>query len=143
MSQINKTTQRTILVAGDLITLALVTVFGFATHGEAGTAGLRMLTTFAPLAIAWFFVAPFFGVYESQRAAEYRQLWRPFWAMIVAGPMAVWLRSVVLGIVNNNGLNTPILPVFVVVLGGFAALAILAWRLIAAVFLRRMSRAHE
>jgi hypothetical protein len=143
MSQIAKTTPSVILVAGDIITLALVTVFGFASHGEAGTAGLRMLTTFAPLIVAWFFVAPFFGVYESQRAATYRQLWRPFWAMIVAGPMAAWLRSVMLGMTNQNGLNTPIWPVFVVVLGGVAALAVLAWRLIAAVFMTRMSRTHE
>lgn len=143
MSQIAKTTPSVILVAGDIITLALVTVFGFASHGEAGTAGLRMLTTFAPLIVAWFFVAPFFGVYEPQRAAEYRQLWRPFWAMIVAGPMAAWLRSVMLGMTNQNGLNTPIWPVFVVVLGGVAALAVLAWRLIAAVFMTRMSRTHE
>jgi hypothetical protein len=143
MSQIAKTTPSVILVAGDIITLALVTVFGFASHGEAGTAGLRMLTTFAPLIVAWFFVAPFFGVYESQRAANYRQLWRPFWAMIVAGPMAAWLRSVMLGMTNQNGLNTPIWPVFVVVLGGVAALAVLAWRLIAAVFMTRMSRTHE
>jgi hypothetical protein len=143
MSQIAKTTPSAILVAGDILTLALVTVFGFASHGEAGTAGLRMLTTFAPLIVAWFFVAPFFGVYESQRAAEYRQLWRPFWAMIVAGPMAAWLRSVMLGMTNQNGLNTPIWPVFVVVLGGVAALSVLAWRLIAAVFMTRMSRIHE
>jgi Protein of unknown function (DUF3054) len=143
MSQIAKTTPSAILVAGDILTLALVTVFGFASHGEAGTAGLRMLTTFAPLIVAWFFVAPFFGVYETQRAAEYRQLWRPFWAMIVAGPMAAWLRSVMLGLTNQNGLNTPIWPVFVVVLGGVAALAVLAWRLIAAVFMTRMSRIHE
>ncbi len=142
MPQTTNTNHRTILLAGDLITLALVTVIGFATHGEAATAGSRMLTTFAPLTIAWFFVAPFFGVYEPQRAADYRQLWRPFWAMVVAGPMAGWLRSVLLGIVNQNGLNTPILPVFVVVLGGFAALAVLVWRLIAAFILRQMSRAY-
>jgi hypothetical protein len=48
-----------------------------------------------------------------------------------------------LGMTNQNGLNTPIWPVFVVVLGGVAALAVLAWRLIAAVFMTRMSRTHE
>jgi hypothetical protein len=142
MSQINQTTQSTYLVAGDLLTLALVTVIGFASHGEAATAGLRMLTTFVPLALAWFLVAPFFGVYEPDRAAAYRQLWRPFWAMIVAGPLAGWLRSVILGIVNHTGLNTPILPIFVVVLGGIAALAVLVWRLLAVVFLKQKSRTH-
>jgi len=42
--------------------------------------------------------------------------------MVLAGPMVGWLRGVWLGQV--------ILPIFVVVLGGISALAILAWRAI-------------
>ncbi len=129
------------LLIGDLVVLTLVTVVGFASHGEATTAGLRMLTTWFPLTVAWFLIAPFYGVYEPVIASQYRQLWRPLWAMVIAGPMAAWLRSVILGLVNHNGLNTPILPIFVVVLGGFSALAILAWRAIAVAFLRK-NRAH-
>ena len=34
--------QQLILVSGDIVTLGLVTVFGFASHGEANTAGVRM-----------------------------------------------------------------------------------------------------
>jgi hypothetical protein len=142
MAQAKKSSLSPILVIGDLITLTLVTVIGFASHGEATSAGLRMLTTWIPLTVAWFLIAPFFGVYDSERTMDYRQLWRPFWAMVVAGPMAGWLRSVILGLITHNGLNTPILPIFVVVLGGFAALAMLAWRVIAAAFLLRKSRAH-
>jgi hypothetical protein len=41
--------------------------------------------------------------------------------MVLAGPLAAWMRGVLLG-------NAPILPVFVVVLGGVSALALLAWR---------------
>jgi len=142
MSQPKKSSLSLILVVGDVITLTLVTYIGFASHGEATSAGLRMLTTWIPLNVAWFLVAPFSGVYDVASAMDYRQLWRPFWAMVLAGPMAAWLRSVILGLVNHNGLNTPILPIFVVVLGGFAALAILLWRAIAAVFLSRMSRVY-
>ena len=143
MARATQISPNLLLALGDLVTLTLVTVIGFATHGEATSAGLRMLTTWIPLTVAWFLIAPFFGVYESERAADYRQLWRPFWAMVVAGPMAGWLRSVMLGLINHNGLNTPILPIFVVVLGGFAALAVLFWRAIAVAILLRMSRAHE
>ena len=51
------------LILGDLLTIALVTLIGFATHGEADIALLpRMLTTFGPLALAWFLVAPFLPV---------------------------------------------------------------------------------
>jgi ABC-type xylose transport system permease subunit len=81
-----------------------------------------MLTTFIPLIVGWGVIAPFLGVYDLARVADWRQLWRPFWAMVLAGPMVGWLRGVWLGQV--------ILPIFVVVLGGISALAILAWRAI-------------
>lgn len=112
--------QQLILAAGDIVTLGLVTVFGFASHGEAETAGVRMLTTFLPLVAAWLLVAPHLEVFEMQRVTDLRQLWRPFWAMVLAGPMAAWLRGVML--------NAPILPIFVVVIGGVSAIALLAWR---------------
>jgi hypothetical protein len=108
------------IFVGDAATFALVTLFGFATHGTLDTAGMRMLTTFFPVLAAWFLFAPFFGVYKPDLAADFRSLWRPFLAMILAAPFAAWIRGVWLG--------TVIIPVFVVVLGGVCALAILAWR---------------
>lgn len=110
------------LIAGDIITLAIVTLIGFASHGTAGTAGTRMLTTFLPLTIAWFLVAPFLKVYLNEIVYDFRQLWRPFWATILAAPMAAFLRGLFL--------SSPILPLFVVILGGVSALAILLWRVI-------------
>jgi hypothetical protein len=41
--------------------------------------------------------------------------------MILAGPMAAFLRSLFLG-------GAPILPVFIVILGGISALSLLVWR---------------
>lgn len=123
-----------LLLSGDIFTLALVTVFGFATHGTVGTAGSRMLTTFIPLCLAWLLIAPFLGVYDPQRAADLRQVWRPFLAMVLAGPMAAFLRGVML--------NAPILPIFVVVLGGISALALLAWRLLYAIITSRKRIAY-
>jgi len=111
-----------ILILGDVITLALVTVFGFASHDELGTAGARMLTTFIPLVAAWLLVAPHLRVFNIDVANDPRQLWRPFWAMVLAGPMAAWMRGA--------WLSSPILPLFVVILGGVSALALLAWRAI-------------
>jgi hypothetical protein len=112
--------QHVILIAGDVITLTLVTVFGFASHGTVATAGTRMLATFIPLSIAWFLIAPHLGVFDLERAREARQLWRPFWAMILAAPLGAWMRGV--------WLKSPILPLFVVILGGVSALCLLAWR---------------
>lgn len=108
------------LIGGDLIAIVVVTILGFASHGTATSAGARMLTTFIPLAVAWFLIAPFLGLYDPLRAADARQLWRPVLAMAFAGPFAAWLRGVMLG--------APILPLFVAVLGGSAALGMFVWR---------------
>lgn len=109
-----------VLLGGDMVMLALVTVAGFARHGELATGGVRLLTTFIPLVVAWLLSAPFLGAFSLQRAADLRQLWRPFWAMLLAGPMAAWLRGV--------WLSEPIEPIFVAVLSGVSILALLAWR---------------
>jgi len=113
---------RIVLFTGDILVFALVTIYGFASHNELGSAGVRMLTTFIPLLVGWFLIAPFVGVYKINYVLEPRQLWRPFWAMVLAGPMAGWIRGV--------WLDQVVLPIFVVVLGGVSALGILAWRAI-------------
>ena len=111
-----------LLLLGDIVTLGIVTVFGFSSHNELETAGWRMLTTFFPLILAWLIFSPHFGVYDPARVAYPRQLWRPFWAMVLAGPFAAWIRGA--------WLNMPIQPLFVFIIGGVSALAILAWRTI-------------
>ena len=129
----NRRIQVGILIAGDLAVILVVTLFGFASHGTLGTAGARMLSTFFPLLIGWFAVAPFLLVYNPKMAAAPAQLWRPFWAMVIAAPLAAFLRGV--------WLNTAILPLFVFVLGGISSLTILIWRgiYLAALNLRRRS----
>jgi hypothetical protein len=122
------------LIIGDAVTLAIVTVFGFASHGTLDTAGMRVLTTYVPLLVAWFLVAPHLGVYDEARVADLRQLWRPFWSMVLAAPFAAWMRGAWLG--------TAILPVFVVVLGGISALAILLWRFIYWIIMHRSKSSY-
>jgi hypothetical protein len=111
--------KRSLLLVGDVFTLVVVTVLGFASH-TALDAGLRMLATFVPLLVAWLLIAPHLGVYHFETTRELNQLWRPFWAMWLAAPMAGWLRGALLG--------TAVLPVFVFILGGVAAFSILLWR---------------
>lgn len=123
-----------IAIAGDILILAIVTLVGFASHGTAASAGVRMLTTFLPLVLAWFLVSPFLRVYDQAIILDARQLWRPFWAMIIAAPMAAWLRGLML--------NSPIMPVFVAVLGGVSALGILLWRGIIWIVFSKMIRGN-
>lgn len=122
------------LLLGDIISLGLVTLFGFASHGTLNTAGARVLSTFIPLLAAWFLSAPLLGVYRLEWVVQARQLWRPFWAMVLAAPFAAWLRAVWLGSV--------VLPIFVVVLGGVSAIAILVWRLVFWVAINRSGKAN-
>ena len=111
-----------VLIAGDFITITLVTLFGFATHGTLQTSGIRVLTTLLPMLIGWFAVAPFLSAYDLDRTRQVNQIWRPFWAMVISAPLSAWVRGF--------WLNSAIQPLFVLVMGGFAALAILLWRLI-------------
>ena len=109
------------LILGDVLAISAVTVIGFATHGEASVAlAARMLTTFLPLTLGWFLLAPFLGLFNSEIVSNPRQLWRPVLAMALAGPLAALLRALLL--------KTVVIPVFGVVLSGSAGLGMLAWR---------------
>lgn len=111
-----------VLVIGDALTLGVVTLVGFASHGTLFEAGSRMLTTFIPLTFSWFLISPFLGVYQDYSRSDYRQLWRVLLAGIYASPLAAWLRGVLL--------NTHILPVFVLVLGAVSILGLMIWRFV-------------
>ena len=114
--------QQTILFVGDMIVFIFGTLVGFASHDSLGTAGWRLFTTLLPVIIAWLLIAPFLGVYNRKIVVSLRQIWRPLWAMILAAPMAAFIRGAWLG--------SPIIPIFVVVLGGVNAIFILGWRIL-------------
>lgn len=108
------------LIAGDALALLVVSVVGFASHNSE--INWRILTTFLPLMAAWVFIAPWLGVYQPEYANQVGQVWRPALAAFLAAPMAAWLRGV--------WLNQPVIPIFVFVLGGSAALGMFIWRLL-------------
>ncbi len=105
---------------GDVLTLAILTLVGFGSHNELGAGPARMLATFVPLLCAWALVAGPAGLLDPGQAGSARQLWRPAWAMLLAGPLAAVGRGL--------WLNSPVAPVFALVLGGTGMLAMLAWR---------------
>lgn len=110
----------TLLYTGDALVLVLVTAVGFAFHGELATAGTRMLSTYVPFAVGWALVAPWLGLYHPAIIHNPRQLWRPLWAVVLAAPLA--------GLLRAFWLNTVVIPIFIVALGGITALAMVAWR---------------
>lgn len=111
----------TILAAGDTLAIAIVTLIGFATHGESGLAVVpRMLATFVPLTFSWFLAAWLLGLFNLETTADPHQLWRPLAAMLFGGPLAALLRAF--------WLNSVVIPLFGLVLTGSAALGMLVWR---------------
>jgi Protein of unknown function (DUF3054) len=118
-----------IIILGDILTLLIVALIGFATHGETSISFFpRMLTTFIPLVIGWFLLSPWFGLFDSappQASPNSLNLGRVTvgrvgLAMLFAGPLAVVLRGLIL--------NAPIIPIFAVVLSATSALGMMIWR---------------
>jgi hypothetical protein len=108
-----------VLLVGDALVLLAVTLAGFGNHNSS-LAGGRWLTTFLPLVIAWGLVAPWLGNYSIRFWHQPFQAWRALLAMVLAAPIAAFLRAVLL--------TSTVVPIFVVALGGVAALSMTAWR---------------
>ncbi len=118
------------LILGDILTLAAITVIGFATHGETGLAFFpRMLTTFIPLAVAWFITAPWFGLFNTEKPPR---IWLPIFAMMLAAPLTTILRAALL--------NSAALPLFTLILGSTSALGMFIWRLAAIFIFRKLAK---
>src|SRR5687768_5524875 len=93
------------LILGDILAILIVTLIGFATHGEADLSFLpRMAAILFSLMIAWFLLSPWLGLFEPEITSNPRQLWRPALAMLFATPLAAVLRGIIL--------NAPIIPIF-------------------------------
>jgi hypothetical protein len=126
--------QRAVLIAGDLLAYAVITLIGFMSHDEfTGRAIPRMLATYIPFLASWLLVAPWLGLYGLAAGQGSTVLWRVPLAAFLAGPLGAWLRGLALG--------APILPVFVMVMVGVSGVVLTLWRTCAwAFYLRRTSR---
>ena len=112
---------QSVLILGDILAIAITTLIGFATHGELNSAfRLRIFAAFVPLIIAWFLLAPWFGLFQPEIISEPRQLWRPVFAMIFAAPLAGVFRGLIL--------QADIVPIFIIVFGATSALGTVIWR---------------
>ncbi len=112
---------RSVLILGDILAIGLVTIIGFATHGETDLSFLpRMAATFLPFVIAWFLLAPWIELFQDEVIYNARQFWRPALTALFAAPLAAVLRGFLL--------HAPIIPNFAIVLGGASALGMVVWR---------------
>ncbi len=113
--------ERSILILGDILALLITTLIGFATHGELKSEFLfRVFAAFVPLTIAWFLLAPWFGLFQREVNSNPKQLWRPVLAMIFAAPLAGVFRGLIL--------QADIVPIFIIVFGATSAFGMVIWR---------------
>lgn len=123
--------KKTILILGDIIAFAALTVIGFATHGETGMSFLpRMAVAFFPVVFGWFVLAPWFGLLDEAVIQSPKQLLRIPLAFLFVAPLAVILRGALL--------HAPALPLFALIFGSTNALGMTVWRwLYQMIFLRK------
>lgn len=111
------------MILGDVLAIALLTIIGFATHGETDLSFVpRMAALFFPLLVAWFALAPSMRLFDRQIISDPKQLWRPTLAMTFAASLAAILRGLIL--------NAAILPIFGLILAATSAFGMLVWRTI-------------
>jgi hypothetical protein len=122
--------KKNILILGDILAIAVLTIIGFATHGEAGISFVpRMGTTFFPVLVGWFLLAPWFGLFDENITANTRFLWRVPLVMLFAAPFATVMRAAMFG--------SAALPLFTLILGSTFALGLLIWRAVYGFVLKR------
>lgn len=111
------------LIIGDLAALAVITAIGFATHGEIGISYLpRFLAAYTPIALTWFLLAPWFGLFDESVTRSAAALYRPALTVIFAAPLAAVFRGFLLG--------EDIQPIFAMVFMTTNALGMVVWRAI-------------
>ena len=111
---------QTIVLGGDALVLALVTFYGFATHQMLSSALTMIWRTFLPWLAAWILIGMYVRAFDIENISLPNALLRPLWGMILASPLAGFLRAALLG--------TDVVVIFVVTFGGLSALAVSAWR---------------
>lgn len=122
--------KKSILIFGDILALAIVTIVGFVTHGEGGLEYLpRMAAAFIPLVIAWLILAPWFELFDPQIPINLKLLGRIALAVIFTSPLALVFRGLFL--------NVPIIPIFAVVFTFTSMFGLIVWRMIYSLFIKK------
>ncbi len=119
-----------LLIIGDVAAILVLTVVGFATHGETDASFLpRAVVMFVSHLTGWFLLAPAMGLFGVDAAREGNPLWRPALTGFFAAQFAVTMRGLLL--------QSDVSPLFALVLGGTAAIGMTLWRFIFAKLTRQ------
>jgi hypothetical protein len=125
--------KKTTLILGDILAIAILTIIGFATHGEVGLSFIsRMGTTFFPMLFSWFLAATWVDLFDERVISNPQLFWRILLAMLFAAPLAVILRAALL--------HSAAQPLFTLILGSVNAFGMLVWRGIFFLVARKMGK---
>lgn len=114
--------KKQILIIGDVITFAILTYIGFASHGETDMTFMpRMAATFFPIVFGWFLLAPWFNLFDENIAATNQNL-------LLRAPLAMLFVAPLASIIRSAWLGSATLPIFTFVLGATNAVGIYIWR---------------
>lgn len=113
--------KKNILILGDIITFAIVTLIGFVSHGESESSYLpRFFAALIPLLISWFGFIHWVGLLDEEIVIEPKNLYCILLAMIFVIPLAAFGRGLIL--------NSPIQPMFVIAFFATNTIGMLIWR---------------
>ena len=111
-----------LLIIGDLLVILSFVWIGRSSHNLSISDLLATALTALPFLLSWFVITPWFGIYDSQVSRSRQKLVpRLLLGWAVAGPVALLLRSLILG----RGLVSGIIPTFALV--SLVGLSILVW----------------
>jgi hypothetical protein len=111
-----------IALIGDVGVYLLATILGFLSHsGETESSFGRMAATFFPFLLSWIFIAPWLGAYDPVKMMDPNSVWHSALASLYAAPIGAFVRSLLL--------NSPTLPLFVIIMGGVTTGLIILWRI--------------
>jgi len=108
------------LLIDDAIAILVVTLLGLGFHQPDAVFWDRLASTFIPFYVSWVPAAAALQLYNPGRSGDWAQLWRVPAAVAIAAMPATTLRSLWLG--------TPLVPVFVLVMGLAVAIGLLVSR---------------
>ena len=126
MSKTRSGSSLAILIVGDLLVILSFVWIGRSSHSMSLNDVAAGLSTALPFFVSWLLITPWFGIYRSDVAQDWRKLVpRLLLAWAVAGPVALVLRALILGRPVPGG----IIPIFAMVSLGYIGLVALGWRL--------------
>lgn len=132
MFKLQLSSSQIILLIGDTLVIMFVTLYGGVTHGTLQSDQNTLIVTGFSWWVGWMLLMPFVGYLSEGSYSKFNQLWRPLLGMLLASPIAGFIRGVIL--------NTVILPLFVMAFGGVVSVSLFLWRFVFAYGLWRKSR---